>query len=163
MSFEPTTTLHVTLNGLSTTREIHDRELMVTFLRDDMGLTGTHIGCDSTNCGCCSILLDGRVVKSCTLLAAQTEQRSVTTIEGISTNGMMTRLQEAFIEEHALQCGYCTPGMIMCAIDLLERVREPTEQQIRAALAGNLCRCTGYSPIVRAIQKASKQSDDERV
>lgn len=154
--------LKLTVNGAPVEVEAEARELLVTVLRDRLNLTGTHIGCDTTNCGCCSVLLDGRVVKSCTVLAGQADGCDVTTIEGVAKpGGELNDIQEAFVEEHALQCGYCTPGMVMCAIDLLRRELNPSDEQIRDALAGNLCRCTGYQPIVRAIAKvaAARRAD----
>jgi aerobic carbon-monoxide dehydrogenase small subunit len=150
-------TVSFTLNGQEVSVDIEARELLVTVLRDRLRMTGSHVGCDTTNCGCCSILLDGRAVKSCTVLAVQADGRDVVTIEGLAQHGEQTRLQKMFGEEHALQCGYCTPGMLMCATDLLARNAKPTEMQIKEALAGNLCRCTGYAPVVRAIQRASDQ------
>lgn len=146
-----------TINGSEATVSVEPRELLVTVLRDRLGMTGSHIGCDTTNCGCCSVLLDGRAVKSCTLLAVQAAERSVVTIEGLARDGEPTKLQKMFAEEHALQCGYCTPGMLMCATDLLARSPKPSEAEIKDALAGCLCRCTGYAPIVRAVQRASGQ------
>ncbi len=150
-------TVSFKLNGNDVSVAIEPRELLVTVLRDRLEMTGSHIGCDTTNCGCCSILLDGRAVKSCTVLAVQADGRDVVTIEGLAQKGEQTKLQKMFAEEHALQCGYCTPGMLMCASDLLARNAKPTETEINEALAGNLCRCTGYAPIVRAIQRASDQ------
>ena len=150
-------TVTFALNGAEVSVAIEPRELLVTVLRDRLQMTGSHIGCDTTNCGCCSILLDGRAVKSCTVLAVQAAGRSVTTIEGLAQDGEQTKLQKMFGEEHALQCGYCTPGMLMCATDLLARNEKPTEDEIKESLAGNLCRCTGYAPIIRAIRRASDQ------
>jgi aerobic carbon-monoxide dehydrogenase small subunit len=145
------------LNGSEVSVSIEPRELLVTVLRDRLGMTGSHIGCDTTNCGCCSILMDGHAVKSCTILAVQADGRTLVTIEGLAKNGEQTTVQKMFAEEHALQCGYCTPGMLMCAIDLLAHHPHPSETQIKEALAGNLCRCTGYAPIVRAIRRAAEQ------
>lgn len=150
-------TVEFTLNGKAASVAIEPRELLITVLRDRLALTGSHIGCDTTNCGCCSILLDGNAVKSCTVLAVQAAGRSVVTIEGLAGDGKQNLLQRMFGEEHALQCGYCTPGMLMCATDLLARSPKPNETEIREALAGNLCRCTGYAPIIRAVQRASGQ------
>jgi aerobic carbon-monoxide dehydrogenase small subunit len=131
------------VNGTTYEREVEPRLLLVHFLRDHLGLTGTHVGCDTSNCGACTVHLDGAAVKSCTVLAAQADGAQVTTIEGMGTVDDLHPLQEAFWEHHGLQCGYCTPGMIMAAADLLERNPDPSEQDVREALAGNLCRCTG--------------------
>jgi len=147
-----------TVNGSQETRDVEPRLLLVHFLRETLGLTGTHVGCDTSNCGACTVLVDGESVKSCTLLAAQVDGSAVTTIEGMSTNGDLHPLQRAFWEEHSLQCGYCTPGMIMAAADLLQRHPNPTEQQVREGLAGNLCRCTGYQNIVKAVMAAAGQA-----
>jgi carbon-monoxide dehydrogenase small subunit len=146
----------VTVNGVDRSAEVEPRLLLVHFLRETLGLTGTHVGCDTSNCGACTVHLNGEAVKSCTLLAAQADGSEVTTIEGMGSEGALHPLQEAFWEHHGLQCGYCTPGMIMAAADLLERNADPTEQQVREALAGNLCRCTGYHNIVKAVQAAAK-------
>jgi carbon-monoxide dehydrogenase small subunit len=146
----------VTVNGVERSAEVEPRLLLVHFLRETLGLTGTHVGCDTSNCGACTVHLNGEAVKSCTLLAAQADGSEVTTIEGMGSEGALHPLQEAFWEHHGLQCGYCTPGMIMAAADLLERNADPTEQQVREALAGNLCRCTGYHNIVKAVQAAAK-------
>ena len=133
--------------------------LLVHYLRDVLGLTGTHVGCDTTNCGACTVLLDGESVKSCTVLAVQADGAEVTTIEGMGTEGDLHPLQEAFWSEHGLQCGYCTPGMIMAAADLLSRNPNPSEEEIRKGLEGNLCRCTGYHNIVKAVQTAAAAGD----
>ena len=146
-------TLHV--NGRATSAEVEGRTLLADFLREHLNLTGTHIGCDTSSCGSCTIHLDGKAVKSCTILAAQADGYSVTTIEGLAQNGEMHPLQVGFREEHGLQCGFCTPGMIMVAADLLERNPNPSEREIRHGLEGNYCRCTGYHNIVRAIQYAA--------
>ena len=146
----------VTVNGAERSAEIEPRLLLVHFLRETLGLTGTHVGCDTSNCGACTVHLNGEAVKSCTLLAAQADGAEVTTIEGMGTEGALHPLQEAFWEHHGLQCGYCTPGMIMAAADLLERNPDPSEREVREALAGNLCRCTGYHNIVKAVQAAAK-------
>ena len=146
----------VTVNGAERSAEIEPRLLLVHFLRETLGLTGTHVGCDTSNCGACTVHLNGEAVKSCTLLAAQADGAEVTTIEGMGTEGALHPLQEAFWEHHGLQCGYCTPGMIMAAADLLERNSDPSEREVREALAGNLCRCTGYHNIVKAVQAAAK-------
>jgi carbon-monoxide dehydrogenase small subunit len=129
--------------------------LLVHLLRDELGLTGTHVGCDTSNCGACTCHIDGEAVKSCTVLAVQADGRQVTTIEGIGTPNDLHPMQEAFWENHGLQCGYCTPGMIMAGVDLLKRNADPSEAEIREALAGNLCRCTGYHNIVKAVQSAA--------
>jgi aerobic carbon-monoxide dehydrogenase small subunit len=146
----------VTVNGAERSAEIEPRLLLVHFLRETLGLTGTHVGCDTSNCGACTVHLNGEAVKSCTLLAAQADGAEVTTIEGMGTEGALHPLQEAFWEHHGLQCGYCTPGMIMAAADLLERNSDPSEREVREALAGNLCRCTGYHNIVKAVRAAAK-------
>lgn len=143
------------VNGAARTVEVEPRALLAHVLRDDLDLTGTHIGCDTSQCGACTVHLDGRAVKSCTVLAVQAEGRAITTIEGLAPQGGLHRLQQAFWEKHGLQCGFCTPGMIMTAADLLARNAKPTESEIRHALEGNLCRCTGYQNIVAAIQSAA--------
>jgi aerobic carbon-monoxide dehydrogenase small subunit len=145
----------VTVNGSRREAEVEPRELLVYFLREHLGLTGTNVGCDTTTCGACTVLLDGKSVKACTLLAVQADEREVTTIEGLATNGEFHPLQRAFHEHHGLQCGYCTPGMIMAALSLLKENDELTEDEIRAGLEGNMCRCTGYQNIVKAIQAAA--------
>ena len=152
-----TTKITLTVNGETQSHEVEPRLLLVHFLRDTLGLTGTHVGCDTSNCGACTILVDGHAVKSCTLLAVQADGAKVTTIEGLAQNGTLHPLQEGFKEEHGLQCGFCTPGMIMTAADLLDRNANPSEQEIREALEGNFCRCTGYHNIVKAIQHAAKK------
>ena len=144
----------LTVNGSRIKREVEPRTLLVHFLREELGLTGTHIGCDTSSCGACTLHIDGEAVKSCTVLAVQADGSSVTTIEGLGAGGLHP-VQQAFHEEHALQCGYCTPGMIMAAADLLERNPNPTEDEIRHGLEGNLCRCTGYQNIVTAVQRAA--------
>jgi carbon-monoxide dehydrogenase small subunit len=146
----------VTVNGTERSADVEPRLLLVHFLRETLGLTGTHVGCDTSNCGACTVHLNGEAVKSCTLLAAQADGGEVTTIEGMGSEGALHPLQEAFWEHHGLQCGYCTPGMIMAAADLLERNADPSEHEVREALAGNLCRCTGYHNIVKAVQAAAK-------
>jgi carbon-monoxide dehydrogenase small subunit len=146
----------VTVNGAERSAEVEPRLLLVHFLRETLGLTGTHVGCDTSNCGACTVHLNGEAVKSCTLLAVQADGAEVKTIEGMGTEGALHPLQEAFWEHHGLQCGYCTPGMIMAAADLLQRNADPSEHEIREALAGNLCRCTGYHNIVKAVQAAAK-------
>jgi carbon-monoxide dehydrogenase small subunit len=145
----------ITVNGAEHTLELEPRELLVYVLRERLGLTGTNVGCDTSSCGACTVLLDGESVKSCTLLGVQVDGHEITTIEGLATNGTMHPVQEAFHEQHGLQCGYCTPGFIMAAVSLLEETPKPTEEEIRHALEGNLCRCTGYHNIVRAVQTAA--------
>jgi aerobic carbon-monoxide dehydrogenase small subunit len=149
--------ISVTVNGTSYTREVEARDLLVYFLREELGLTGTHVGCDTSQCGACSILLDGRAVKSCTLFAVQVDGRQLTTIEGLARDGQLHPLQEAFWNEHGLQCGFCTPGFIMTSVALLAANPRPSEAEIRKGLEGNLCRCTGYANIVKAVQTASQQ------
>jgi len=145
----------VTVNGVQQVLEVEPRLLLVHMIREVLNLTGTHIGCDTSNCGACTILLDGKSVKSCTILAVQANGKSVTTIEGISTEGELNPLQEGFKENHGLHCGFCTPGMIMRATELLADNPNPTEEEIRWGISGNLCRCTGYNNIVKAILYAS--------
>jgi carbon-monoxide dehydrogenase small subunit len=145
----------VIVNGVSRTLEVEPRTLLVHALRDHLGLTGTHVGCDTSQCGACTVLIDGRAVKSCTLLALQGEGVEVTTIEGLTTNDELHPVQQAFVEHHGLQCGFCTPGMILTAVDLLAREPDPDEATIRRSLRGNLCRCTAYQPIVTAIRAAA--------
>lgn len=146
----------ITVNGRQTANVVEPRLLLVSYLRDTLGLTGTHIGCDTSQCGACTVHMDGEAVKSCTIFAVQADGQVVKTIEGMAENGVLHPVQRGFWEEHGLQCGYCTPGMIMTAADLLRRVPEPTEEQIRHALHGNLCRCTGYQHIVNAIIHAAR-------
>ena len=145
----------ITVNGAEHILELEPRELLVYVLRERLGLTGTNVGCDTSSCGACTVLLDGESVKSCTLLGVQVDGHEITTIEGLATNGTMHPVQEAFHEQHGLQCGYCTPGFIMAAVSLLDETPNPTEEEIRHALEGNLCRCTGYHNIVRAVQTAA--------
>jgi aerobic-type carbon monoxide dehydrogenase small subunit (CoxS/CutS family) len=147
----------ITVNGVRHEAEVEARELLVYFLREHLGLTGTNVGCDTTTCGACTVLLDGRSVKACTLLAVQADGREVTTIEGLARDGQLHPLQRAFHEEHALQCGYCTPGMIMAAVSLIDEHGTLDEEEIRNGLEGNLCRCTGYHNIVKAIQRAADE------
>jgi aerobic carbon-monoxide dehydrogenase small subunit len=149
------TSVTLTVNGAPRTVEIEPRTLLVHLLREHLNLTGTHVGCDTTSCGACTVWLDGAAVKSCTVLAVQADGCEVTTIEGISENGDLHPMQRAFHENHALQCGYCTPGMVMTAIKLLEANPGPTDEEIRHGLEGNLCRCTGYQNIVAAVRAAS--------
>jgi len=150
-----TVRIAVTVNGNVRQSEVEARTLLVHWLRDELGLTGTHIGCDTTNCGACTVHLNGESVKSCTVLAAQADGATVTTIEGLAGDTGLHPLQEAFWEKHGLQCGYCTPGMIMAAADLLQRNPNPSEEEIRHGLEGNLCRCTGYHNIVEAVKSAA--------
>ena len=145
----------ITVNGATHELEVEPRELLVYVLRERLGLTGTNVGCDTSSCGACTVLLDGESVKSCTLLAVQADAREVTTIEGLSENGGRHPVQQAFHEQHGLQCGYCTPGMVMAAVSLLREHPDPSEDEIRKALEGNLCRCTGYVNIVKAVRAAA--------
>ncbi len=147
----------ITVNGVQETHEVEPRLLLVHFLREIVGLTGTNVGCDTSQCGACTVLLDGQAVKSCTLLTLQANGGSVTTIEGLAVDGKLHPLQEAFWEKHGLQCGFCTPGMILTACDLLKKNPRPTEAQIRHALDGNYCRCTGYQNIVASVQQAAER------
>jgi aerobic-type carbon monoxide dehydrogenase small subunit (CoxS/CutS family) len=149
-------TVSVEVNGERHEREVEARRLLVHFIRDDLELTGTHVGCDTGNCGACTVLLDGHAVKSCMLLAAQADGRSLSTAEALTADGALNSLQQAFSEHHALQCGYCTPGMLMSATYLLRHNPEPTEGEIRKALQGNICRCTGYWNIIEAVKAAAK-------
>jgi carbon-monoxide dehydrogenase small subunit len=151
------TSVTITVNGAQQTREVEPRLLLVHFLREALGLTGTHVGCDTTQCGACTVLLDGAAVKSCSLFAVQVEGRSITTIEGLAQDGKLHPLQQGFWEQHGLQCGFCTPGMILASCELLQRNPRPSEAQIRAGLEGNLCRCTGYANIVKAVQQAAQK------
>ena len=147
----------MTVNGEQRTSEVEPRLLLVHYLRDHLGLTGTHVGCDTSNCGACTVHLNGDAVKSCTVLAAQADGAEVKTIEGLASNGTLHPVQEGFWEHHGLQCGYCTPGMIMCSVDLLQQQPNPSEEQIRAGIEGVLCRCTGYQNIVAAVQYAAER------
>jgi aerobic carbon-monoxide dehydrogenase small subunit len=149
--------LSVTVNGTKHTDEVEPRLLLVHYLRETLGLTGTNVGCDTSQCGACTVLVNGQAVKSCTLLAVQAEGASLTTIEGLAPNGALHPLQEAFWEKHGLQCGFCTPGMILTACDLLKRNPQPSEAQIRHGIEGNLCRCTGYQNIVAAVKLAAER------
>ncbi len=151
----PKNRVSVTVNGTPYTREVEPRDLLVYFLREELGLTGTHVGCDTSQCGACTVLVDNQPVKSCTLFAVQADGRHLTTVEGLAQNGKLQPLQEAFWSEHGLQCGFCTPGFLMTATALLQSNPRPTEEEIRKGLEGNLCRCTGYANIVKAVQKAS--------
>ena len=157
-----TKSVSIQVNGVARKADVEPRVLLVHFLREVLGLTGTHIGCETSLCGACTVLLDGRAVKSCTVLAVQADGASVTTVEGLAQNGELDPLQQGFWEEHGLQCGYCTPGMILCAHDLLERVAEPSSAEIREALGGNICRCTGYQNIVAAVKNASRKTSKRK-
>jgi carbon-monoxide dehydrogenase small subunit len=148
-------TITVTVNGAAHTAEVESRLLLVHFIREVLRLTGTHIGCDTTHCGACTVLLDGEPVKSCTVLAVQADGRSVMTVEGLEQDGKLDPIQEGFMQEHGLQCGFCTPGMMMTSYALLKRSKQPSEDEIRHAISGNLCRCTGYVNIVKAVQYAA--------
>ena len=150
-----TRTVNVTVNGEARSAEIETRLLLVHFLRDTLGLTGTHIGCDTTSCGACTVLLDGIPSKSCTLFAVQAEGRELTTVEGLMQDGKHHPIQDGFHEEHGLQCGFCTPGMMLTASALLAENPDPSEEEIRWAISGNICRCTGYQNIVKAVQHAA--------
>jgi carbon-monoxide dehydrogenase small subunit len=147
----------ITINGKKRKAQVEPRTLLVHFLREHMNLTGTHIGCDTSQCGACTVLIDGRSAKSCTIFAVQADGSEITTIEGLASDGLLHPLQEGFWEEHGLQCGFCTPGMIMSAVDLLGGNPQPSEQEIREGIAGNFCRCTGYQHIVNAIQYAARK------
>ncbi|MDH5603106.1 MAG: (2Fe-2S)-binding protein [Cyclobacteriaceae bacterium] len=150
----------ITINGQVYKHEVETRLLLVHFIRDVLSLTGTHIGCDTSNCGACTILVDGKSVKSCTMFAVQADGCEVTTVEGLAAEGSFHPLQAAFKEEHGLHCGFCTPGMLMRSVDLLKNNPNPTEEEIRWGISGNLCRCTGYNNIVKAIQNASKKMQE---
>ncbi|HLI08862.1 MAG TPA: (2Fe-2S)-binding protein [Ktedonobacteraceae bacterium] len=149
--------IRATINGTSYEGDVDSRLLLVHWIRDVLRLTGTHIGCDTTSCGACTILVDGKATKSCTMFAVQADGRDIMTVEGLEQNGKLHPLQEGFHEKHALQCGYCTPGMMMTSLALLRRNPNPTEQEIRVAISGNLCRCTGYVNIVKAVQYAAEK------
>jgi aerobic carbon-monoxide dehydrogenase small subunit len=149
--------LTLTINGQRREDEVEPRMLLVHYLRDVAGLTGTHVGCETSMCGACTVLVDGNAVKSCTMLAVQADGAKVTTVEGLASDGQLHPVQEGFWEEHGLQCGYCTPGMIMASVDLLSRNTNPSEAEIRHALEGNLCRCTGYQHIIKAVQYAANK------
>jgi carbon-monoxide dehydrogenase small subunit len=147
----------MTVNGKVRKQNVEPRMLLVHFLREQLRLTGTHVGCDTSQCGACTVLIDGRSVKSCTMFAVQADGSEITTIEGLASNGQLHPLQEGFWEEHGLQCGFCTPGMIMAAVTLLQDNPRPSEREIRAGIGGNFCRCTGYQHIVNAIQYAANK------
>lgn len=155
--------ISTTINGKTYQSEVEPRTLLVQYLRDDLRLTGTHVGCDTSSCGACTILVNGKAVKSCTMLAVQSHGSTITTIEGLAENGKLHPLQEGFNEEHGLQCGFCTPGMIMTAVQLLDHNPQPSEAEIRHGLEGNYCRCTGYQNIVKAIYRASRKMGKEVV
>ncbi|GEM85860.1 (2Fe-2S)-binding protein [Meiothermus granaticius] len=155
-------TVHITVNGQPHTSEVEPRLLLVHYLREHLGLTGTHVGCDTSQCGACTVHLDGQAVKSCTVFAVQADGSSVTTIEGIGAMGHLHPVQEGFWEMHGLQCGFCTPGMIMAAADLLNHNPNPSEEEIRHGLEGNYCRCTGYHNIVRAVQYAADKMSGKK-
>ena len=154
-------TVTIEINGSSFTREVDSRLLLVHFLRENLQMTGTHIGCDTSNCGACTVLMDGRSIKTCTVYTVQANGKSLTTIEGMETEGKLHPLQEGFHEEHGLQCGFCTPGMIMRAVELLEKNPNPSEEEIRVGISGNLCRCTGYVNIIKAVQYAAEKIQKE--
>ena len=151
----------IDINGKTVNKEVDSRMLLVHFIREELQMTGTHIGCDTSSCGACTVLMDGRSVKSCTLYTVQANGKSVKTIEGMEEGGALHPLQEGFHEEHGLQCGFCTPGMIMRAAELLEKNPNPSEEEIRWGISGNLCRCTGYVNIVKAIQYAAEKMQKE--
>ena len=153
------TQISIEVNGKTQKADAEARMLLSDFLRDQLRLTGTHVGCDTSQCGACVVLVNGEAVKSCTMLAQQAEGQKITTIEGIGTKDKLHRVQEAFREEHALQCGFCTPGMVMMGVDILRRHPNPDEKTVRAELEGNLCRCTGYNMIVNAILSAAKKAE----
>jgi aerobic carbon-monoxide dehydrogenase small subunit len=150
--------ISINVNGVDQTAEVEPRLLLVHYLRDILGLTGTHVGCETSICGACTIMVDGQAVKSCTMFAVQADGSNVTTIEGFATNGDLHPVQEGFWEHHGLQCGYCTPGMIVAASQLIDRNPNPTREEIRHGLEGNLCRCTGYQHIVEAVEYAAKKA-----
>ncbi len=155
--------VEIVVNGTRQSREVEDRTLLVNFLRDTLGLTGTHVGCDTTQCGCCVVHVDGRAIKSCTMLAAQADGKSITTIEGLAApDGTLHPMQEAFRDHHGLQCGFCTPGMVMMGIDIARRLPGADEKTVRHQLHGNLCRCTGYQGIVEAIMAGSAALNSAR-
>jgi carbon-monoxide dehydrogenase small subunit len=154
--------ISLTVNGEKVEREVEARTLLVHFIREQLELTGTHIGCDTTSCGACTVVLDGRPVKSCTVFAVQANGRKLETIESVAAGGKLHPVQEGFWEKHGLQCGYCTPGMIMTAKSLLEKKARPSEAEIREAISGNICRCTGYNKIVEAIQYAADKLQEAR-
>ncbi len=148
--------ISVTVNGVKKEAEVDPRLLLVHFIREDLGLTGTHVGCDTSNCSSCAVLMDGRAVKACTVLAVQADGREILTVEGLSREGELHPIQEAFLAKHGLQCGFCTPGMLMSAYALLKENRHPTEEEIRKGISGNICRCTGYVQIIESVQQAAR-------
>ena len=154
--------ISLTVNGAAITKTVEARTLLVHFIRENLELTGTHIGCDTTSCGACTVVLNGKPVKSCTVFAVQANGATLQTIEGVAPDGKLHPVQEGFWEKHGLQCGYCTPGMIMTAKSLLEKNKNPTEQEIREGISGNICRCTGYNKIVEAIQYAAAKLEEAR-
>jgi carbon-monoxide dehydrogenase small subunit len=154
--------ISINVNGVDHQAEVEPRLLLVHYLRDFLGLTGTHIGCETSICGACTILLDGQAVKSCTMFAVQADGANITTIEGLASNGNLHPVQEGFWEKHGLQCGYCTPGMIIAATQLIDRNPDPSREEIRHGLEGNLCRCTGYQHIVEAVEYAAKKTADAK-
>jgi carbon-monoxide dehydrogenase small subunit len=160
-AIETSKTITVDVNGTTYEREVEARRLLVHLIRDDFDLTGTHVGCDTGNCGACSVILDGKLVKSCMLLAVQADGASIETVEGLADEEQLTPLQQAFSDHHALQCGYCTPGMLMSATALLRENSSPSDEEISKAIQGNICRCTGYWNIVKAIRAASGQEVSE--
>ncbi|MFL5372499.1 MAG: (2Fe-2S)-binding protein [Myxococcales bacterium] len=153
--------IQMTINGEAKEGQVESRLLLVHFLRENLRMTGTHIGCDTSHCGACTVLLDGQPVKSCTFLAVQADGRQITTVEGLEQNGKLHPVQEGFWEKHGLQCGYCTPGMMLTSCALLNRNKNPSEVEIREAISGNLCRCTGYVNIVKAVQYAAEKMQKE--
>jgi carbon-monoxide dehydrogenase small subunit len=159
---DATTRIEVTVNGQARTAEVEPRLLLAHFLRNQLRMTGTHIGCDTTSCGACTVLLDGVPVKSCTVFAVQADGRELTTVEGLRQDGALHPIQEAFKEEHGLQCGFCTPGMMLTSAALLADNPQPTEEEIRWALSGNICRCTGYQNIVNAVQRAANDAASQQ-
>jgi carbon-monoxide dehydrogenase small subunit len=154
--------IRIQLNGVEKEADVDPRLLLVHFIRDHAGQTGTHLGCDTTSCGACTVLLDGRPIKSCTFFAVQADGREIMTVEGLAHNGKLHPIQEGFHQEHGLQCGFCTPGMMMSAVALLEKNPEPTEEDIRWGISGNLCRCTGYQNIVKAVQYAAGKMQKQK-
>jgi aerobic carbon-monoxide dehydrogenase small subunit len=152
----------VTVNGEAQTEDVEPRLLLSGFIREVLGLTGTHVGCDTTSCGVCAVLLDGAPVKSCTMFAVQADGRDITTVEGLMQDGVLHPIQAAFKEEHGLQCGFCTPAMMLVGSELLKRNPEPSEEEVRWAISGNLCRCTGYTNIVKAIQRAGREMTSDQ-
>ena len=150
----------VTVNGVAQTRDVEPRLLLVHFLRDELGLTGTHWGCDTSNCGACVVLVDGEPVKSCTMLAAMADGHEVRTVEGLERDGKLDAVQQGFVEEHGLQCGFCTPGMLLTARALLDRNPNPTDDEIREAISGQICRCTGYTNIIKSVRWAAEHGEE---